>query len=134
MRNLSIAIYEYLDMNHCPFDIILGLDKEKNPISICEFYYIGNRNHCLIDTFIVENEEYADLMLNEVNEIVDIEKDRINAPTMLADIPQVRTYINAYDSKSHTLDALVDKLLTGADAFTGQDPIDSFCGMWDTKI
>ncbi len=58
----------------------------------------------------------------------------VNAPTMLADIPQVRTYINAYDSKPSTLDALVDNLLTGPDAFKGQDPIDSFCGMWDTKI
>ncbi len=58
----------------------------------------------------------------------------VNAPTMLADIPQVRTYINAYDSKPHTLDALVDKLATGADAFCGSDPIDSFCGLWDAKI
>ena len=58
----------------------------------------------------------------------------VNAPTMLADIPQVRTYINAYDSKPSTLDALVDNLLIGPDAFKGQDPIDSFCGMWDTKI
>lgn len=58
----------------------------------------------------------------------------VNAPTMLADIPQVRTYINAYDSKPHTLDALVKKLTSGADAFTGKDPIDSFCGMWDTRI
>lgn len=58
----------------------------------------------------------------------------VNAPTMLADIPQVRTYINAYDSKPSTLDALVDNLLTGADAFKGTDPIDSFCGLWDTKI
>lgn len=58
----------------------------------------------------------------------------VNAPTMLADIPQVRTYINAYDSKPHTLDALVDKLVTGADAFYGSDPIDSFCGLWDAKI
>lgn len=58
----------------------------------------------------------------------------VNAPTMLADIPQVRTYINAYDSKPHTLDALVDKLLTGPDAFKGTDPIDSFCGLWDAKI
>ena len=58
----------------------------------------------------------------------------VNAPTMLADIPQVRTYINAYDSKPHTLDALVDNLLTGADAFKGKDPIDSFCGLWDAKI
>ena len=58
----------------------------------------------------------------------------VNAPTMLADIPQVRTYINAYDSKPATIDALVDNLLSGPSAFKGNDPIDSFCGMWDTKI
>ena len=58
----------------------------------------------------------------------------VNAPTMLADIPQVRTYINAYDSKPSTMDALVDKLLAGKEAFTGVDPIDSFCGLWDAKI
>ena len=58
----------------------------------------------------------------------------VNAPTMLADIPQVRTYINAYDSKPSTMEALVDKLLAGKDVFTGTDPIDSFCGLWDAKI
>ncbi len=58
----------------------------------------------------------------------------VNAPTMLADIPQVRTYINAYDSKPSTLDALVDNLTKGKDAFKGEDPIDSFCGLWDAKI
>ncbi len=58
----------------------------------------------------------------------------VNAPTMLADIPQVRTYINAYDSKPSTMDALVDDLLAGPDAFKGTDPIDSFCGLWDARI
>lgn len=58
----------------------------------------------------------------------------VNAPTMLADVPELRTYINAYDSKPSTLDALVDKLLAGPDAFTGSDPIDSFCGLWDARI
>ena len=53
---------------------------------------------------------------------------------MLADIPQVRTYINAYDSKPSTMEALVDNLLKGPDAFKGKDPIDSFCGLWDAKI
>jgi len=56
----------------------------------------------------------------------------VNKPTMLADCPMLRTYINAYDSTDETLDALVDALLTGD--FRGMDPIDSFCGMWDTKI
>ncbi len=58
----------------------------------------------------------------------------VNAPTMLADVPTLRTYINAYDSRPYTLDALVDKLMQGPEAFTGKDPIDSFCGMWDTHI
>ncbi|MBQ7294098.1 MAG: beta-hexosaminidase, partial [Clostridia bacterium] len=58
----------------------------------------------------------------------------VGSPTMLADVPQLRTYINAYDSKPHTLDALVDKLFEGESAFWGKDPIDSFCGMWDTRL
>ena len=43
----------------------------------------------------------------------------VNAPTMLADVPMLRTYINAYDSKDDTMDALVEALLTGPDAFKG---------------
>ncbi len=58
----------------------------------------------------------------------------VNTPSMLADVPQLRTYINAYDSKPDTLDALVEHLLAGPEAFKGKDPIDSFCGLWDTKI
>ncbi|MGN1019511.1 MAG: glycoside hydrolase family 3 protein [Aristaeellaceae bacterium] len=56
------------------------------------------------------------------------------APTMLADIPQARTYINTYDAKDATLDALVDKLMTGPEAFRGEDPIDSFCGLADARL
>jgi beta-N-acetylhexosaminidase len=52
-------------------------------------------------------------------------------PFVLADIPQARTYINTYDSADQTLDALVEKL-SGKSIFKGQDPVDSFCGMWDT--
>ena len=55
-------------------------------------------------------------------------------PTMLADIPQARTYINTYDSKDSTLDALVEHLMSGADAFKGVDPIDSFCGLFDARL
>lgn len=58
----------------------------------------------------------------------------VGAPTMLADLPQSRTYINAYDSKEVTLDALVDQLMTGAESFKGQDPIDSFCGLFDSRL
>lgn len=55
-------------------------------------------------------------------------------PTMLADIPQARTYINTYDAKDSTMDALVEALMKGPEAFPGRDPIDSFCGLWDTEI
>lgn len=55
-------------------------------------------------------------------------------PTMLADIPQVRTYINTYDAKDSTLDTLVEDLVSGPDAFKGKDPIDSFCGLFDARL
>ena len=55
-------------------------------------------------------------------------------PFVLADIPQARTYINTYDSLDSTLSALVEKLMSGAEAFTGQDPVDAFCGVWDTRL
>lgn len=58
----------------------------------------------------------------------------VNLPGMLADAPMLRTYINAYDANDDTMDALVDALLTGPEAFRGTDPIDSFCGMWDTRV
>ena len=58
----------------------------------------------------------------------------VNKPTMLADVPMLRTYINTYDSNDDTLDALVDALLTGPEAFKGTDPIDAYCGMFDTYM
>ena len=58
----------------------------------------------------------------------------VNKPTMLADAPMLRTYINTYDANDDTMDALVEALLTGPEAFKGTDPIDSYCGMWDTHM
>lgn len=55
-------------------------------------------------------------------------------PFVLADIPQARTYINTYDSLDSTFDVLVEKLMAGAEAFLGQDPVDSYCGVWDTRL
>ena len=66
-------------------------------------------------------------------------RDRVVAvgcgqPTMLADLPQVRTYINVYDTKETTFDALTEALVSGPEAFTGKDPIDSFCGLFDARL
>ena len=58
----------------------------------------------------------------------------VNKPTMLADAPMLRTYINTYDANEDTLDALVDALLTGPEAFKGTDPIDAYCGLFDTHM
>lgn len=57
----------------------------------------------------------------------------VSHPFLLADVPQARTYINAYDANEDTLDALVEKLC-GESAFEGTDPVDAFCGMWDTHL
>lgn len=56
----------------------------------------------------------------------------LSCPFHLADVPQVKTYINTYDKKEHTLDALVEKMV-GRSQFVGVDPVDSFCGLADTR-
>lgn len=54
-------------------------------------------------------------------------------PYHLADVPQVRTYINCYSGSDATIAALMEKL-AGKSPFTGVSPVDPFCGRWDTKI
>ena len=56
----------------------------------------------------------------------------IQCPFHLADVPQVKTYINAYDGKESTLKALVEKMV-GRSEFTGVSPVDAFCGLLDTQ-
>ena len=58
----------------------------------------------------------------------------VSKPTMLADCPMLQTYINTYDANDDTLDALVDALMAGPEAFKGTDPIDAYCGMIDTRM
>ena len=56
----------------------------------------------------------------------------VQCPFHLADVPQVKTYINAYDSKEVTLQALVNKMI-GKSEFKGVSPVDAFCGLLDTQ-
>lgn len=57
----------------------------------------------------------------------------IENPYHLLDVPRVRTYINTYGANGATLAALVDKLM-GRSSFKGVNPVDPFCGMWDTRL
>lgn len=54
-------------------------------------------------------------------------------PYHLIDAPRIKTYINAYKFKEVNVQAVVDKLM-GRSSFKGTDPVDSFCGMWDTHL
>lgn len=57
----------------------------------------------------------------------------VQYPYHLADVPQVKTYINAYDSRRANLEVLVEKLM-GKSEFKGVSPVDAFCGFVDTHI
>ena len=57
----------------------------------------------------------------------------VSSPFHLPDVPQVKTYINAYDGKKPTLEALVEKMM-GQSEFKGVDPVDAYCGFKDTHI
>ena len=57
----------------------------------------------------------------------------VYCPFHLADAPQVKCYINTYDSRETTMQVLVEKLL-GHSEFKGVSPVDAFCGFMDTRI
>lgn len=57
----------------------------------------------------------------------------VENPYHLLDVPRVRTFINTYYSNDEVIEALVDKL-TGRSEFKGTNPVDPFCGMWDTRL
>ena len=54
-------------------------------------------------------------------------------PYHLLDVPRVRTYINTYSSNDVAIEALVGKLM-GKSPFRGVNPVDPFCGKWDTHL
>ena len=66
-----------------------------------------------------------------VNEIPTIFVS-VQCPFHLADVPQMKTYINAYDAKEFNLKALVDKMM-GRSEFKGVSSVDAFCGLEDTR-
>lgn len=57
----------------------------------------------------------------------------VENPYHLLDAPRVRTFINTYYSNDEAIDALIDKLV-GRSTFKGINPVDPFCGMWDTRL
>lgn len=54
-------------------------------------------------------------------------------PYHLLDVPRIKTFINTYSSADVVLDQLVEKLM-GRSEFVGVNPVDPFCGKWDTRL
>lgn len=57
----------------------------------------------------------------------------VDNPYHLIDVPAVKTYINGYTPNRHVMDAVVEKLM-GRSEFTGENPVDPFCGLWNARI
>lgn len=67
-----------------------------------------------------------------VNDIPTIAVSFAN-PYHLRDMPEIRTYINAYTTSAYNVEAVVDKLL-GRSGFTGKNPVDTTCGYYELNL
>ena len=54
-------------------------------------------------------------------------------PYHLQDVPRARTFINAYTASQAVIEAVVAKIC-GESEFVGRNPVDPFCGLFDTKL
>lgn len=67
-----------------------------------------------------------------VNDIPTIAISFAN-PYHLRDMPEVKTYINAYTTNVYNVKAVVDKLV-GRSAFSGVNPVDTTCGCYELNL
>ena len=56
-----------------------------------------------------------------------------NCPFHLADVPQIKNFVNCYDASDSSVKAFVAKI-EGESPFLGVSPVDAFCGMMDTRF
>ena len=54
-------------------------------------------------------------------------------PYHLLDAPRVKTFVNTYASTDAAQEAVMERLM-GRAKFTGVNPVDPFCGKWDTRL
>lgn len=57
----------------------------------------------------------------------------VSSPYHLQDVPRIKTMVNAYTSSEVVIESLLEKLV-GNSAFKGKNPVDPFCGLWDTRL
>ena len=57
----------------------------------------------------------------------------VGNPYHLLDAPMVKTYINGYCNTEYVMDAVIEKIM-GRSEFKGINPVDPFCGRWDTTL
>lgn len=67
-----------------------------------------------------------------VNDIPTIAISFAN-PYHLRDMPEIKTFINAYTTNRFNVEAVVDKLV-GRSAFTGKNPVDTTCGYYELRM
>lgn len=56
-----------------------------------------------------------------------------SCPFHLADVPQVKNFINCYDANESSVEYFIKKI-AGESEFKGVSPVDAFCGMIDTRF
>lgn len=57
----------------------------------------------------------------------------LNLTNHLIDVPQAKTFINAYGSKQENIRAAVEKMI-GKSTFTGKAEDNVFCDRWETRL
>ena len=57
----------------------------------------------------------------------------LNLTNHLIDVPQAKTFINAYGSKRENIRAFIEKMC-GTSDFTGKADDTVFCGRWETRL
>ena len=106
-------------------------------------YYMDMINSCDLIVYVLNVATYSNKTTNRLRwPNLNYPIYRAAIPTMmisfanayhLVDMPRISTAVNAYRFNESTVSTVVDKLM-GRSPFNGSNPVDPFCGMWDTRL
>lgn len=122
-------VVDELDLDKMPGIDVLGVSiqrlREQYDLMI---YYAGARSGYRIAW-------KADVCGDIPNYVREIPTMAISfgSPYLLLDMAMISTYVNAYSESEFTREAVFKKI-TGQSEFKGKNPVDPFCGLWDTRL
>lgn len=105
-----------------------GLPKNRLTLTVLNYPHASNQTTVRVNWCPKHAMEIPRFVHEEHTVVVSLAN-----PYHLQDVPRAQTFINAYTATRAAIEAVVERLC-GEAPFQGKNPVDPFCGLFDTRL